>query len=232
MLILVSCKKLERSKIATVQGTVINSSNSKPYSNSDIYINASISNSSGFINSDKTLKFFHLKTDQNGAFQTSISYKKDGDFFEFDKIIDDKNEISYPNENKYFLSDEIPKKITLLAKPLIKMDVEVKNTKPFDDNDAIYVSVIPQKLNYNINIISSIQNFGSDNESNNLSKLTDKSNPFWIGRNINSIIHASVQENTSFIFYWNVRKNGIWKKYVSTPKTITLKSKNKFQIFY
>lgn len=232
ILILASCKKLEISKIATVQGTVINSSNSKPFSNSDIYINARISNSSGFINSDKTLKFIHLKTNQNGVFQTSIIYRKEDDFFEFDKIIDDQNNISYPTENKYFLSEEISKKITLLAKPLVKMDIEVKNTKPYDDNDAVYVYIIPLKANYNINIINNIKNFGSDNESNNLSKISDQSNPFWVGRNVNSIIHASVQENTSFILYWNVRKNGIWKKYASSPKTITTISKNKFQIFY
>ena len=230
---LVSCKKLERSKTVLVQGIVYNSSNNQPFYNSDIYINATISNSSGFINSDKTLKFFHLKTDQKGAFQTSITYKKDNDFFEFDKIIDNQNNISYPKENKYLISDiEAHQKIILYAKPLLKMDIEVKNTKPYDENDAVYFYIIPQKANYNINIINNIQNFGLDNESNNLSKISDQSNPFWVGCNVNSIIHASVQENISFIFYWNVRKNGIWKKYASSQKTISINSKKQFQIFY
>lgn len=233
MLLLLSCKNFERTKTIQIQGVVINSSNHKPFCDSDIYLNLNISNSSGFIDRNKTLKFCHLKTDIKGTFQTTITYNKADDFLEFDKIIDNHNDISYPNENKYFISDfENQKNITLYAKPLVKMDIEVKNTKPFDDNDAVYVCIIPQKANYNINIINNIQNFGSDNESNNLSKISDQSNPFWVGRNINSIIHASAQENTSFIFYWNVRKNGIWKKYASTPKKISPESQNKFQIYF
>ncbi len=60
----------------------------------------------------------------------------------------------------------------------------------------------------------------------------DGNNPYWVGDNVNSSIHGHLQEGTTYVIIWSVRKNDIVVEYRSEPKNTISDELNTFEIEY
>lgn len=172
---------------------------------------------SGIFSIVKVVNSKAIKTDANGNFNVAIDVKSNSNGFEFSSGMTD-NYTPIQNSRHVFNN------INLLSEALLfnvrnweKLEIKVKNTQPFDENDEIRVSVFEDNTHYIGQFITKITNNGVKNIGPGYPASDNGLNPHWIGKNVDSKIYFNLQNGTQYTIFYDVKKNGIWTNYVKSP---------------
>lgn len=214
-------------------GKVINQITKKPLVNTKIYFSSSRVIGSGVFSYIVTDFQGYSITDSEGRFQTKISYKSIDSFFEFGFNEDDIHTGAVGSKTTFSYEDlQKKEELIFFYRNWEKLDISVINKNPLDENDQIRVYILQDKTNYINSPIYSIENFGNINEANIYPAANDGLQPLWKGKNVNSIIHCKIQNDTEYTVFWYVKKNGIDKEFISKTFNTNSGELNKFEINY
>lgn len=208
-----SCNSERDDMRINMHGKILNEINNKPLSNAKIkYVVKQTFGGSIFSSTQTDFSGIFL-TDENGNFSVNLPYKSESNFFEFE--IENIEEAKIVNKNWIRYSDLVKDNtFNLSYRNWEKLDVKILNQNPANENDRIEVEVLHTNTDYNFSPIQTIDNFGNKNDYIYPSENQTVS-PFWIGSNVNSIIHCKVQNDSEITLIWKVTKNGINQNFSS-----------------
>ncbi len=147
-------------------------------------------------------------TDSQGYAQLTLSYEDSNFFTIYNKSGDICTGIIAPGNNFFLEEVQAQEPITLIARKFHPMEIIVKNTNPFDENDQIYVGFYHRGSNYSHAPIYNIENRGDENERDDNPNIGGDLQPFWISDNVDATIYKRVQEGTEARISWTIIKNG------------------------
>lgn len=174
-----------------------------------------------------------IQTDVNGYFTTTLNYKDEGNVFLFEQINEQVATGMLQEQENFYLSDlENGSALNFVVRKYEKLKIGLKSTSPYDENDAIEISIYQKNTNYFNNIIYQIENFGDQNQPYEDPASENGLNPYWIGDHVDSVIYGYIQEGTSVQVKWSVRKNGIVNSFQSDFFETVSDEVNLFEINY
>jgi len=203
-LILASCSSAVVD-YAIINGKVQRAINGEGIANQSLYVMTRKSTGSGFLATKKILDQKRVLTDQNGNFSVAL-VREAGAFVT----------VVYEGDADYFGTAiyrdySIDEPVIIETDKLIKFKILVKNTKPFDENDFIYISFFAGFSNVRR---TGIENYGVANtyrpeQPSPGGVFGSYEETSWTGMDVNSIIHYSVRESAEhFKIQWIMKKNG------------------------
>ncbi len=174
-----------------------------------------------------------IQTDANGYFTATLFYKNKDNVFLFEQINEQVATGMLQEQKNFYLSDlENGSPLNFVVRKYEKLEIALKSTSPYDDNDAIGISIYQNNTNYFNNIIYKIENFGDQNQPYEDPASENGLNPYWIGDDVNSILYGYIQEGASVQIKWSVRKNGIVRNFQSDFFDTASDQVNLFEISY
>lgn len=196
-----------------VSGRLISQVTGKGIADGVIYIKVEEYKGSGIFGYSEEISSREVQTDNDGFFTSNLRFNNKENVILFQQI-NEELATGILNDRKSFKISEL-EPLLFEARVYQELQIKVKNTAPFDVNDAIRVSIFQPNTTYSNSIIYQIENFGDQNEPYGPPADDNGLNPYWIGDNVNSVIYGHIQEGASFLVKWSVRKNGITDEYQS-----------------
>jgi hypothetical protein len=182
---------------------------------------------------DEVLDSFSVKSDNNGDLNFNIRYNDDL-YIHVRFFCIDTSTTGLVNSKTDFSLEDFKQlaPFTFLVRELEPLNITVKTINHYNNDDAIDVDVVDGNIGYPIGRITSIQNFADKNQGVETGNWIDYNNPYWIGNNVNSIIHEKLEEGTTYKINWGIKKDGAYTDYYSNTFKTQSDTLNAYTILY
>ena len=235
LLFIASCTKSDLPNKSAINVTIISELTHEAIPNANVHVTVlSQKGVNGGYIYNEVLDSFTITSDANGKIPCPVKYNDDPDIsVKFEKT-DDSYSTGFLSQKTDFTISELKQssRLTFYVRRYTPLVINVKSIAPVDDNDAVSVDVSQGGTDYITGFVESIQNFGVINQPFSFPATDNGTNPYWIGKNINSTIYGKLQEGTTYQISWDVRKNGVNTDYKSITFTTSVNSVNSYNIAY
>lgn len=225
------CNLEDESHTFKATGKLLNQVTQAPIPNAKIYYKVTHISGTGAWAYETEISNGFTITDDEGNFNADLKYTdKKNLIFYFFKLDDEFSTAILDTKQNFTLAElKATPSLEFHVREWEKLRIKVRNISPFDNNDAIEVSpVFPSNTSYISSPIYNIINNGVVNQSYSGDSISLR--PYWIGTNIDSEIFIYIQNDTTFIIHWNVRRNGVNTSHHSQTINTLSDQENFYQI--
>ncbi|WP_435579304.1 hypothetical protein [Gilvibacter sp.] len=209
---------LEEENSQRVRGKLVSEVSGEGIPNTRVDGMVQKSSGSGFFSNTVDLGRAEIVTDANGEFEFNVGYESRKDWVWFVKPDEDQSTAILNLIPRFDMDDLEEGPVLLYVREFHPLEIEIKNTTPFDENDFIGVSVfftVQQNNNevnarYFHNVFYAFENRSGVNLPWDPPADDDGLRPEWLGDSIDTTLFGRLQEATEYKVIWNVRKNGVW----------------------
>lgn len=165
-------------------------------------------------------------TDDNGYFSVSLRYSNPDNFFTFYSEDEFKTTQILNRNDRFIMETATSGDLVFEVRRLGKLKIILKNIDPFDENDSVSFTIF-QGLGYNPAVYQ-IDNYGVENGYIENYPM----NTHWVGKDVNSVIHSTLEEGQTYRLIVNTTKNGIHTNYTTEEMNTSLSILNEFTLTY
>ncbi len=229
-----SCTKTSSLNSFNVDAKVVSQLTNQPISNARLYVKVVSKQGSGLLSYETLIDSFSVISDNNGKISCNIKYNNEPNIVvKFYKQDDSYSTGLFPQKTEYSISDlKNATTLTFYVRNYAYLKINLKSVNPIDSNDAVSLYIFQDSTNYQNNIIDSVINFGVKNQPLSYPAADNGTNPYWVGKIVNSIIYGKIQEGTIYQITWNVRRNGVNTDNKSPRIQTSMNSMNVYDINY
>ena len=189
-----------------VNGKIINNANGEPVTNYLLHLVEQKTASTGILGVTVIENEVATTTDVAGNFSFTFQVKHRNDDFR----LSGKGNADYDTFSEFVDFGDLGTPKIFKVSNFEKLEIYLKNVLPeTHESDKIKVYIY-QKPEYGT-VITSIENFGLANQPFGNSSYENGLNPYWIGKNINSVIRAKLISGSHYQIFYDITKNGVTK---------------------
>ncbi len=229
-----SCTKTSSLNSFNIDAKVVSQLTNQPISNARLYVKVVSKQGSGLFSYETLIDSFSVTSDNSGKIPCSIKYNNDPNIVvKFYKEDDSYSTGLFPQKTEYSISDlKNTTLLTFYVRKYANLKINLKSINSIDSNDAVGLYIFQDSTNYQNNIIDSIRNFGVNNQPFAYPAADNGTNPYWVGKTVNSNIYGKIQEGTIYQITWNVRRNRVNTDYKSSRIQTSINRLNSYDINY